>query len=218
MPAVELFSYEACPFAQRTRMALIEKGLEFQLTEIDINNKPDWWSELSPYGNVPLLRYGDDVIYESAIINQYLDELFPDPPLMPAEPGPRARARIWMDYCDSRFGPACYGLITAKDESARNDKREALSDCLRFMENEGMAGSGGGPFWMGETVSLVDLQYAPFFERFPVYEEVAGAEIPTDCVRIRKWLDAMSARPSVEQTKRAAAEHLARYKERNRAA
>ena len=219
MATVELFSYEACPFAQRTRMTLIEKGIDFELTEIDVYDKPDWWADLSPYGKVPLLRYGDDIIYESAIVNQYLDEVFPEPPLMPASPGDRARARIWIDYCDSRFTTACYRLMTAgEDEAEREEKRQNLRDCLYFMENEGMVKMSDGPFWLGDSPTLVDLQYAPFFERFPVYEEIAGAEIPDDCVRIHGWLNAMAQRPCAIQTRRDAAEHLARYQERTQAA
>ena len=93
MSKVELFSYEACPYAQRTRMVLIEKGIEFELTEIDLYERPAWFREVSPYGKVPVLRHDGRVVYESAIINQYLDEVFPEPPLMPADPYGRAQVQ-----------------------------------------------------------------------------------------------------------------------------
>jgi glutathione S-transferase len=78
---IRLYSYDACPFARRTRMVLAEKSIDFTLEAIDVHNKPEGWSEISPSGKVPLLRHRNTSIYESSIINQYLDELFPDPPL-----------------------------------------------------------------------------------------------------------------------------------------
>ncbi|SVB10085.1 uncharacterized protein METZ01_LOCUS162939, partial [marine metagenome] len=80
MSSLEIFSSEGCPFAQRSRMVLIEKGVEFSLTEINLGKKPEGWEKISPYGKVPLLRNDGVTIYESAIINEYLDETFPDPP------------------------------------------------------------------------------------------------------------------------------------------
>ena len=77
MSEIELFSYEACPFAQRTRMMLIEKQADFSLTEVNLKNKPDWWKKLSPTGKVPLIRHKNNIIYESRIINEYLEEILP---------------------------------------------------------------------------------------------------------------------------------------------
>ena len=73
-------------------MALIEKGIEFDLTAIDLNDKPDWFLEISPYGKVPVLRHNGAVIFESAVINEYLEEVFPERPLLPSDPVRRAQA------------------------------------------------------------------------------------------------------------------------------
>lgn len=83
MADIEIFSANACPYAQRTRFMLTEKGVPFSLTEIDLRNKPAWFKDVSPYGKVPVIRHRGQVIYESAIINEYLEEVFPEPPLMP---------------------------------------------------------------------------------------------------------------------------------------
>jgi len=209
MSQVELFSFAACPYAQRTRMTLIEKGVPFELTEIDLYNRPAWFAELSPYGKVPLLRHEGRVIYESAIINQYLDEVFPDPPLMPADAWSRAQARIWMDYCETRYLPAAHRLMAERgspDKAA--ECRARLAEVLRFMENEGLRKLGEGPFWMGATPTLVDCHFMPFFERFAVYEELAGAEWPTDCERLRSWYAAMAQRRSFTETRHTLDYHL----------
>jgi glutathione S-transferase len=209
MTRIELFSFAACPYAQRTRMTLIEKGLAFELTEIDLHNRPAWFREVSPYGKVPVLRHDGRVVYESAVINQYLDEAFPEPALMPADPYQRAQARIWMDYCDTRFLPAAHAVMTHRENAARRDESLGkLDEVLRFMDLEGLQKLGSGPFWMGARPTLVDLQFAPFFERFAVYEALAGARWPAECGRLKAWFAAIAERPSYRQTSHPLEYHL----------
>jgi glutathione S-transferase len=207
--AIELFSFAACPYAQRTRMVLIEKELGFELTEIDLQERPAWFREVSPYGKVPVLRHQGRVVYESAIINQYVDEAFPERPLMPRDPYARAQVRIWIDYCETRFLQATHRLMSERDDADKLPANRArLTEVLRFMEHEGLRKLGDGPYWMGATPTLVDFQYLPFFERFPVYEELAGAEWPDDCTRLRRWFDALSRRASYLETRHTLDFHL----------
>lgn len=201
MSAVELYSYEACPYAQRSRMVLAEKAIDYQLHEIDLYHRPANWREISPTGKVPVLRHAGRTIYESAIINQYLDENFPEIPLMPGDPAGRAQARIWMDHCDHHFMPAINAVTWGRGgPEQRRANLEKAADALRELEQRGLADSGAGPYWFGEQVSLVDFQYLPFFERFPVYQELGGLEWPAACARLRAWLDAMLDRDSVRRT------------------
>ncbi|MGH8750882.1 MAG: glutathione S-transferase family protein, partial [Burkholderiales bacterium] len=100
MPELELYSAPVCPFAQRTRLALLEKHVEFSLNEIDLDNKPRGFEKLSPYAKVPVLKHGEDLVWESAIIIEYLEEVCPQPALLPGEPGRRALARFWIDFCN----------------------------------------------------------------------------------------------------------------------
>lgn len=190
-------------------MVLAEKGLDFDLIEIDVYNKPEGWDEISPYGKVPCLRHDGGTIYESAIINEYLDEAFAEPALMPAGAPQRAQARIWMDYCETRFLPATRRLMQERDDDARRaENLDKVYAVLRFMENEGLRRLSDGPFWFGDAPTLVDFQYLPFFERFAVYEVMAGLEWPADCPRLRAWFDAMVERDSVKPTLRPLAYHL----------
>lgn len=209
MATIELFSTSACPFAQRSRMVLAEKALDFELVEIDLGNRPAWFNEISPYGKVPALRHQGRVIYESAVINQYIDESFPDPPLMPADAHGRALARIWMDYCDSRLLPALLRLMMMRhDAEQQADAQAKLVDSLHFIEHEGLRRIGEGPFWMGEEPTLVDFHYLPFFERFPVYEELAAAVWPEDCTRLKLWYQTVSQRQSFIDTRHSPDFHL----------
>lgn len=219
MAALELFSYEACPYAQRARMALIEKGLDFTLTEVDLYNKPDWFKRLSPYGKVPLLRHDAAVIYESRIINEYLEDAFPARPLMPSDPAARARARIWIEYCDGHLMPALHKLIGDRRNSAKQiENRKSVAEAFRFMEHEGLRKLSGGPYWLGDDVSLVDLQFMPFFERFPCYQAIWGAAIPEECARLKAWIATMESRDSHKMTSSSFAFHMTRYRRYDEAA
>jgi len=175
-------------------MTLLEKGLDFQLTEIDISNKPANFAEISPYGKVPVLLHEDGRIYESGIINEYLNERFPEPPLLPTDPMLRAQARIWMDYCGSRFAAASWGHMQAgEDEEKLAATLPALQECMQFMNDEGLRKLGDGPFWLGNSISLVDIQYMPFFQR---YLGPGRSVIPATCERLNIWLDMMEKRDS----------------------
>jgi glutathione S-transferase len=92
MSHLQLYTFQLCPFAHRVRLTLAEKSLTAELIEIDLKNKPPGFSKISPYGKVPLLQHGDVKVWESAIINDYLDQVFSDPPLMPSSPSDRALA------------------------------------------------------------------------------------------------------------------------------
>ena len=219
MSKLEIFSNAGCPYAQRSRMVLIEKGVEFSLTEINLNKKPEGWEKISPYGKVPLLRHDGATIYESAIINEYLDETFPDPPLMPADPVGRAQVRIWMDYCTNRYLPAVAQLRANHADPAKlQQSLEKLKELFLFMEHEGLRKLSSGPYWMGELPTLVDFQFMAFLVRFPCYEEVLGAEIPAECTRLRAWLTAMHERPSVQATSLDTDDYIAAFRKRLKSA
>jgi len=135
MSEITIYSFDKCPFAQRTRMVLIEKDLPFELVEIDVYNKPDWLPAVSPYGKVPVLKHEGNTIYESAIINEYLDEVFPQIQLMPVNHFQRAKARIWMDYCSNRYLPACSQLMRDRNDPEEQEKNlEKLGEIFLFME------------------------------------------------------------------------------------
>ncbi|MDX8412050.1 MAG: glutathione S-transferase family protein [Mariprofundaceae bacterium] len=212
MSSIELYSAGVCPFAQRTRMVLLEKGLDFNLSEIDLANKPDWFASVSPYGKVPVLMHGDARVFESAIINEYLEESFPEPALMPGAPALRAAARLWIDFCNTRFIPPFYKLLLEQDKKTQSELKVKLSDELMFAEREGFAAlAGGGPYWLGEQCSLVDITWYPFFERFGVIQHYRGMDIPADCKRLKQWFAAMQQRDSAKATGHATNYYIERY-------
>lgn len=201
MPDVNIYSANVCPFAQRTRMVLLEKGVDFSLTEIDLREKPAWFLEISPYGKVPLVTHNGNTLYESAIINEYLNEVYPQVDLLPEDAGARAMARIWIDYCNTQFIPAYYRLLLAQEPERQTTLKAKVEDQLRFVEHQGLEQlQGDGPYWLGADLSLVDLTWYPFMERFPVAEHYRGVEIPAECTRLMAWLATMGERDCVKAT------------------
>lgn len=196
MAIIHLYSAQICPYAARTRLVLLEKNIPFEFTEIDLSAKPSWFAEVSPYSKVPVLKHGDDLVWESSIINEYVEEVFPDPALMPTDPAARARARFWVDFANVKFTPTWYRLLLAqsKDDQARLSAE--LRTHFLFMENTGI-GTAKGPYWLGERLSLVDLTYEPWFERLPVMEHYRGVGLPPECRRLRALADNLMERPSV---------------------
>ncbi len=210
---LELFSAQVCPYAHRSRLALAEKGLGFTLSEIDLSNKSQRFLDISPYGKVPVLLHNGRTVYESAIVNEYLNDTFPTPALLPDDPYQRAQARIWIDYFDNRFLDIYYDAMLGKDRSKDAEYREKIETGFRFIENEGIGKlSGDGPYWLGASLSLVDLAYYPFFERLPAWTRHRGIDIPDDCGHLKKWYKAMLELPSVREIANPPEYYIDRYK------
>jgi RNA polymerase-associated protein len=115
-----LYSGTTCPFSQRCRLVLFEKGMDFEIRDVDLFNKPEDISVMNPYGQVPILVERDLILYESNIINEYIDERFPHPQLMPADPLMRARARLFLFNFEKEL---FVHVHTLENEKAKATKR-----------------------------------------------------------------------------------------------
>lgn len=219
MADIELFSAELCPFAHRTRLTLAEKGIEARLREIDLTNKPADFLRLSPFGKVPLLRHGERRIWESAIINEYIDDTFVDFPLLPKHPGQRAQARMWIHFADSRLFATTGRLLYGSPPAQHDALRAQLADELRFLEREALGTrSHDGPYWLGRQFSLVDVTLYPWFEQLAVLEEFRGFALPAELPLLRVWWKAVAERPSVRSLAQPPAYYVERYGRRFAAA
>ena len=176
---------------------LSEKGIPFEVTEIDLKDKPDWFLEISPYGKVPVVKHDDQLIYESTIINEYLDEVFSDTPMLGGTPYERAENRIWIDFCNSRIQPGFVQIARAEADQFA-EKVTAVEASFDMLE-EYLEGAGRpDPYFAGDRLTLVDASYAPAFERFGVLKDLRGYEIPARFKRIRQWASALAGHPSVK--------------------
>ena len=213
MDPIKIYSSARCPYAQRTRMLMIEKEIPFELTEVDLRSKPDWFLAVSPYGKVPVIVDDGQTIYESAIINEYLDEKYKNVPMMPKEPVERAKARIWMDYCTNKYLILSRKLLLDNgNEELQIENKKKMKESLIYIEKECFEKNANGPFWLGNNISLVDLHYAPFFERFGAFKELFGVEWPEECVKIADWWSAIQKRDSFKMTVLPTEEHVDLYR------
>ena len=213
MESIKIYSSARCPYAQRTRMLMIEKEIPFELTEVDLRNKPDWFLAVSPYGKVPVIVDDGQTIYESAIINEYLDEKYISIPMMPEEPVERAKARIWMDYCTNKYLTLSRKLLVDHgNEELQTENKKKMKESLIYIEKECFEKNSNGTFCLGDNISLVDLHYAPFFERFGAFKELFGVEWPEECIKISNWWSAIQKRDSYKMTVLPTEEHVDLYR------
>ena len=194
-------------------MLMIEKEIPFELTEVDLRNKPDWFLKVSPYGKVPVIVDDEQTIFESAIINEYLDEKYKNISMMPEEPVERAKARIWMDYCTNKYLILSRKLLVDNgNEELQIENKKKMKESLIYIEKECFEKNANGPFWLGKNISLVDLHYAPFFERFGAFKELFGVEWPEECIKISDWWIAIQKRDSYKMTVLPTEEHVDLYR------
>lgn len=190
--AYQLVSFVLCPYVQRSVIALKEKQVPFEITYIDLDNPPEWLRAISPMGKVPVLRVDQDrVLFESAVINEYLDETNP-PPLHPQDPWQRARNRAWIEYGSNLIGRQ-YRMLVAPDEESYVRERDGLLADLRHLENQ----LGDGPFFNGAAFSLADAAYAPLFMRLEIIERCCPQGLFEPTPGIRAWSETLLVRPSV---------------------
>lgn len=154
----KLISFIICPFVQRSVIVLNSKNQDYEIEYIDIENPPEWYLEKVPTGKVPALFVGDNVIFESAIINEFIDETCA-PQLMPESPLQRARERSWIAYSEQLTFDQ-YAMMIAEDEKSYNEKKEHFFQQLLKLENE-----VGKNYFNGNNFSLVDASIAPAFMR-----------------------------------------------------
>jgi len=172
MPSTQnykLVSFVLCPFVQRAVIMLRHKGINFDIEYIDIANKPQWYLDKVPTGKVPALFVGDEVLFESAIINEYLDETTP-PPLLAQDPWERAQQRAWINYSDQLL-MGQYAMMTAQSAGEFEERKEKL-----IVTTLPFAAKVKGPYFDGNNFGLVDAAVAPYLMRLsllpPVRDEL----------------------------------------------
>ena len=196
MPRLTLISHHLCPYVQRAAIALAEKGVPFERVTIDLADKPGWFRELSPLGKVPLLKVehedgSETVIFESAVILEYLEETLPNP-LHPADPLERARHRGWIEYGSAILGRLARFYSAPGPTALANEARE-LAAMFARVEAE----LGDGPWFAGARFSLVDAVYGPILRYFDVIDEFGDFGILSGKPKIAAWRKALAQRPSV---------------------
>lgn len=212
---VEIYSIAVCPFAQRTRMVLTLKGVPFRLTEIDITKpRPDWFLAMNPLGQVPVIRHCGRVLNESSVINEYLEEVFPEPRVFPADAYQRAQSRILIDQVNQSFVPAMYTLLLNQDPARHRELVAKSLASFRWLDGFLRRHNPEGTFlWDG--FGMADLSTAPFFQRYCLNTHYRGFVLPEneEYSRVRRWRDALLAHPLVIATGMPDADFITLYED-----
>ena len=180
---ITLYDADRCPYCARVRIVLAEKGVGYETTVVDLDDRPAWIYDKNPLGRVPVLEEGTFVLAESAVINEYLEERYPEPALLPADPAARALARMLIFRFDELSRP--YYALRRGEEGARERLDAQLARLEMLLEAQ--------PFLTGAEFGLADVAYVPWIlrarDRMDVDVAPFGALAP--------WLDRLSQRPSI---------------------
>ena len=201
---LHLYNLDVCPFAQRAKVGLAHKRVPFEETHIDPTAKPAWFLEMNPHGKLPVIVHDGRLVRESAVVLEYLEEVFDEIPMLPVDPYERSQVRLWLQFCNSEYVPAFYRCVLNTDESLRErnaaQMRAAIAGLLEGIETL----SDEGPYFLGSELSLLDISFAPFVERHAAVEALAGVAIADDeeYAPLRRWFAAVAEHPAYAPTKR----------------
>ncbi|MDR3221486.1 MAG: glutathione S-transferase N-terminal domain-containing protein [Candidatus Accumulibacter sp.] len=173
---MNLYSGTTCPFSQRCRIVLYEKGMDFQVIDVDLFARPEDIAMINPYGRVPVLVERDLILYEPNIINEYIDERFPHPQLMPPDPIMRARARQLLVTMEREV----FAHVEALEKNPKADKarqmiRERLTEMTPVFVKQ--------KYMLGDDFSMLDVAIAPLLWRLDHY----GIELPKSAALLMKY-------------------------------
>ena len=198
MSMIKLYTFPPSTNSRKVRIALLEKGLEFERVNVDLSKreqKNPEYLKIHPFGQIPALDDEGFVIYDSTVINEYLEDEYPYPPLMPSDSEGRARARLMEDFRDTHFNPYFVHIIqeTRKPEGERDEQRiqNAKTEITKgldrieseLQDREYLA----GPFSLADVAFMSNLE---LLDRF---------SIPVDANKYKRtvaWIDRLKARPS----------------------
>jgi RNA polymerase-associated protein len=182
---MRLYSGTSCPYSHRCRIVLFEKGMDFEVIDVDLMNKSEDVAAINPYGKVPVLVERDLVLYEANIINEYIDERFPHPQLMPPDPVMRGRARLFLH----RFEQEIYSQVDAIEngvpkaaDKARAIVRDNLTQLSQILATQ--------KFLLGDEFSMLDVAIAPMLWRLDHY----GIQMGKDAAPLMKYAERLFSR------------------------
>ena len=187
---MKLYSHSTDPLSHRCRIVLFEKGMDFEVIDVDMDNKPEELTTLSPYVDSPVLIERNLVLTDPNIINEYIDERFPHPQLMPPDPIMRARARLFLkDFENQLFIHMMdvEGTDGAKKNKALKTITEGLLQLVPILNKQ--------PYLLYDEYSMLDVAMAPLLWRLDHY----GIKLPASAKSLMKYADSLFNRPLFDE-------------------
>jgi glutathione S-transferase len=181
---ITLYSADRCPYAARARIALAEKGVEFETVEIDLSDRPAWLYEKNAAGRVPVIEEDDGTpLPESVVIMEFLEERYPEPPLLPPDPADRAAVRLLILRDHDLTGP--YYALRRGEDGAREELDEVLGRFDAMLHEQ--------PYLGGAEYGLADIAFVPWFLRA---RDTLGVELDA-FPAVLDWLERLEQRPAI---------------------
>ena len=181
---MRLYSGTTCPYSHRCRIVLYEKGMDFEVIDIDLMSRAEDIAAINPYNKVPVLIERDLILYEANIINEYIDERFPHPQLMPPDPVMRGRARLFLH----RFEQELYSHVDAIEQGGKTAEkpraiiRDNLTQLAQILTRQ--------KFLLGDEFSMLDVAIAPLLWRLEHY----GIQMGKDAAPLMKYAERLFSR------------------------
>ncbi|KAM9323790.1 glutathione S-transferase omega-1-like [Gastrophryne carolinensis] len=193
---IRVYSMRFCPFAHRARLILAAKRIKHEVVNINLKDKPDWYFKKNPSGAVPAIETPDGkIVYESAVVCEYLDEVFPGVRLMPSDPYEKAQGRMLLEQYSgviSEFYKIIFSMANNEDVDKSYDQ---LEEKLRTLEE--LLIKKNTLYFGGDAVAMVDYLMWPWFERFPAFGLTTSfSKFP----HVSAWNDRMMQDPAVQAT------------------
>lgn len=189
--SLTLVSHHLCPYVQRAAIVLAEKGVPFERRDIDLAHKPEWFLRISPLGKTPVLLVGEEAIFESAVICEYLDETAA-PRLHPDDPLERARHRSWIEFASAILNKIA-GFYNAADDETLWARAKEIRLHLEMLEHA----LGQGPYFKGNSFTIVDAAFGPVFRYFDAFDSLDDFRFCTGLAKLTAWRSALGQRKSV---------------------
>lgn len=195
-----LYMFSISPACQRVFAALAHKGVEYDGVDINIAEakRPEEFEKVSPFGKVPVLVHEGHVILESANIIQYIDEVWPEPALMPTTPVERAHARRWIQYADRELFDRDAQFVHIERDADR--KRALCADLFRALEHLELELEGNNAFFLGDKLSIVDCMLAPTMANLPVWAKITDNKAYAGYKNIIAYTERLKANPVLAET------------------
>ncbi|RZC45947.1 hypothetical protein C5167_038890 [Papaver somniferum] len=187
----------ASSFGMRARIALAEKGINYDYQEENLADKSPLLLKMNPvHKKIPVLIHNGKPVCESLIIVQYIDEVWHDKsPLLPSDPYRRAQARFWADYVDKKIYDCGRRVYMNKGDDQERAKVE-LIECLKVLESE----LGDKPYFGGEKFGFVDIVFVPNYSWFHTYETFGKFSVEEECPQLMAWVKRCMEKESVSRT------------------
>jgi len=195
---LKLYGSCFCPFVHRVWISLEHKKLDYEYVEVDVYRKPKLLLDINPRGLVPALRNGEWGCYESTVLMEYLEDLGGSAALLPKEAELRANSRLWSDHINRHIIPSFYRYLQAQ---AAEDQAKYASEMTDQIATLVSAADKSGPFFLGEDLTFVDVQIAPWVIRLQkVLKPYRGWPEPEPGSRWEKWVRAIESNEAVKNT------------------